>query len=261
MIILPPDRPPFAVVIQYYHGDEPAALSLARLLADVERERRDDVQLVLSRYSDTPASAELHATARYCGRKFQVKTLCPPGLPDLGYPGECHRIWAATARLMAEAYLDGDSPFGSFLMAEADGCPTSLDWLERVRKAHEETVLRGKLITGPVMRFPNFHVNGTMAIEARLVIDFPSLLRCPPQAGWDCFHGATLLANCNPYSRIIENLYGYAEMSESAFWTVAREAAWVTSVKDGLHHFWARKMLTKSSPWRNPNEKGRIYHA
>jgi len=247
---------PLALALQFYGGDKTAAIELARLLTDIEPEPRRDVALVFVMQAGTPLDDEIAAGVQYAMRRFPVSVFPSPRCRGTGYPGECFDIWAETVKHLSDRYYEGAYPFSDAFLFEADGCPMSTDWIDRIKQAHAETVLLGKRVTGPVMRFPNHHVNGTMVIDLSLWEDTPSLHRCPPAAGWDCFHGRTMVREAGP-SRIIENLYGMQGMSESVWWTLSREAAWVTSVKDGLHQHHARRLLVKSSPkWRNSKDHG-----
>jgi hypothetical protein len=252
-------KTPLVLALQFYYGDQSLAMNLARLIADIEPVRREGTLFVLVRHTNTPMTAEVLETARYVARKFEVAHFQPAGLLTKGYPDECYDIWAATVNMLTEAYYAGDITTGSFFTFECDGCPTSYDWLDRLQEAHAETLLLDKRVTGPVMRFPNYHLNGTLILEGSMWADRMSIHRCPPRTGWDCFHGPIFRAEANQRSQIIQNLYGMREMSESVFWTVAREAAWITSVKDGLHHHWARKNLVKSQSWRKANDDGSVH--
>ena len=251
---------PLALVLQFYGGDgtkahpgdKPAALALARMIADIEPHRRDDVCLVLARQVNTPMDEEIEETGLYVGHKMPVIQFgCRTTELGRGYPGEVYEMWMEVMRRMSDGYYTGRLPYSNVFMFEADGCPMSRDWIDRLKRAHDETLRMGKRITGPVMRYPLEHVNGTMALHLSIWPDRPSLHRCPPTNGWDCFHSQVFLTEANQSSQIIRNEYGMGGMSESVWWTLGREAAWVTSVKDGLHQHWARLHLATNVPnWR-----------
>jgi hypothetical protein len=243
--------------LQFYEGDKAAACKLARLLADIEPEPRDDVVLVFARQNGTARDRLLTETALYCGHKFTYWHFETPIPGGKGYPGECFDLFSGTMTYISLGYLQGKHHYDTIFMAEADGAPTSVDWIDRLKKAHEETLFLGKYVTGPHMRHLNDHINGTCIMDAHFWPDHPSLHHCPSDAGWDCFHGIVLRNNAGP-SRIIENLYGMGSMSESVFWTHAREAAWLTSIKDGMGQHWARHFLVDEPKWRHTAERGRL---
>lgn len=256
---------PLALVLQFYSGDgtkehpgdKPQALALAKLIADIEVERREDVLFVFARALDTPLDEELYEAGMYVGQKMPVMHLQSKVQSGDGYPGECYELWASAVQQLTNWYYQqGIGKLENLLMMEADAAPMSKDWIDRLKRAHQETLDMGKRVTGPCMRYPNHHVNGTMIVHASLWPDRPSLHRCPPKMGWDCFHGHVMLAEANQASQIIRDEYGMAGMSDSVWMTIGREAALVTSVKDGLHQHWSRRNLVdRLSNWRNPNCK------
>jgi hypothetical protein len=235
---------PLALVLQFWKGDKHEACELARLLADCEPVKRTDVGFVFARQENCPFDAELYETQLYVGAKFPVSDLKVDGPEGMKYPGVCAQAWASAAKQLADAYLDGRLPYHSAFFFEADGgpLPPLRCWIDRIKDAHQETLSFGKMFTGVRMRETD-HLNGTLVMALRAIIDIPSLSRCPSDAAWDIFHGQVLVRESHP-TNIIRNDYGLS-LTDYGYHHFGREAAWITSVKDETHHHWARQILAK----------------
>lgn len=234
---------PLALVLQFWQGDKHEALELARLIADIEpKRRRDPVCLFFARQENCPMDAEIEGTMLYVGLKMPVADMVTKIDEAKQYPGVCYDAWASAISQLADRHYAGESPFAHAFFFEADGCPTRANWIDRLKAAHAETLAAGKLVTGARLR-ENDHINGSLVAGVRLWYDCPSLQRCPPRAAWDIFHGNALVTNSHP-SRIICNEYGI-HVTEELFVQLGREAAWITSVKDGSHHEQARRLLVE----------------
>lgn len=237
---------PLALVIQFWRDDKRRALELAQLLADIEPEPREDVLLVLARQSNCPMDAEIRRAMLSVGLKLPVACIETTVDESKRYPGICFDPWASAAQQLADSFYDGHWPYHSAFFFEADGCPLRATWIDDLKAAHAETMLLGKRITGPHMRYGNHdHINGTMVMHLSCWEDHPSLRRCPPAVAWDVHHGLVLVNEAGP-SQAIRNEHGMQGITENQWWILAKEAAWLTSVKDGTPQHWARRAMVKS---------------
>jgi len=240
----PPRRvpPQVATVLQFWEGDREQAMRLARLLADLEPGPRGRYLVMASQRGDFsfPGYGEAE---EYLMEKFKVVRV-PARVDDAkSYPGIAHDPWWSVVSRLADMFLAGMVPFHSFFTVEPDGCPMSRDYHERIVSTHEETLLAGKWVTGQRMRFGGMdHVNGSAVFEAHFVADHPSLGRCPRNAAWDIFHGPLLVPN-TCHSVVIQNAYDLGGITEDQFRKLSMETAWLTSVHDGSHFRWARRVL------------------
>jgi hypothetical protein len=237
---------PLALVLQFWQGDRRRALELARLLADIEPEPREDALLVFARQSNCAIDRELREGMNYAGQKFDVMDLETYVDEKKRYPGICFDPWASAAQQLSDMYYRGRIPHHSAFFFEADGCPLRGTWIDDLKAAHAETLLLGKRITGPHMRYGGHdHINGSLVMHLSCWEDHPSLRRCPPAVAWDVHHGPVLVNEAGP-SQVIRNEHGMQGVTENQWWILAKESAWLTSVKDGTPQHWARRALVKS---------------
>lgn len=255
---LVPWRPPGLVVaIQMWEGDRDRALRLARLLADIEPEYRSDMVVVLSRRHDLETSPAELETVMHCNQKFvtysvQVERLKDPKLQAdgvyaariarVGHPDGSNDLWDGTMSALHARWFSGDLNYPFVFTVEADGCPIAHDWARRLLRAHERSLIEGKNVTGPLMRLPFAHVNGTMVLNLGWWADHPSLRHTPDGLAWDLFHRETFVAACRP-TQEIRNIYGAREWSNAQLEPMANETAWLASTKDDSAIRWAEATL------------------
>lgn len=247
-----PDR--IAIILGFWRGDRARALDLARLLADIEPERRDDVLLVLARQKILPTDEEIARTIAYCGNKFatiEIETEVDEQKP---YPGIAFDPWASAMAWFSEAYYSGHIFCPNAFFIEADGCPLrgwreqDGSWIDDLKAAHQETLSLGKRVTGPMMTFGGHrHINGTMAVHASLWPDRPSLHRSSSTIAWDVFHGPVLVSEAGP-SHIIRNEWGATDLTAPMFLSMGMESCWLTSMKDRSAFGHAESLLIYRGP-------------
>lgn len=238
-----------AIAIQMWEGDMKEALRLARLLTDIELEKRSDVALILSvRFDINERSRELVETKRYCENKFPTWIMRSKRVAK-GHPDGCFGLWAGTAENCCEGLRRGE-PFDNVFFVESEGVPTRFDWIDELKRHHQVTLDAGKFVTGPRMegcRFYPTHINGSCVMYMPFFYSTKSLHSCPSGVAWDCVHARTMVDASGPGQGII-NLYGAHSLSLSVYKTLARDYAWVASVKDGSAYRCAQTLLEK--PWR-----------
>ena len=232
-----------AIILSFWRGDKDKAMSLARLLADIEPSRRNDVFLVFSRQKTTSMDEDIERAMRYCTEKFTVASFEAAVDESKPYPGMAFDPWASAMAWFSNAYYDGKIPCENAFFCEPDGFPLRATWINDLKKAHQETLLLGKRVTGPRMRFGGHdHINGTMVIHASLWQDRPSLHRCTSHLAWDVFHGRVLINEAGP-SQIIRNEYGATDITAAMFLSMSMESAFLTSVKDASGFGHAQSLL------------------
>lgn len=250
--------PPQALVvaIQFYVDDEHRALRLARLLADIEPARRDDVMIAFARRFDCPASNLLQQTFMHVGKKFGVIDL-PSRREGVGHPAGCNELWSSTMEQLSASWHAGNLSACSVFVVEPDGAPLSADWIARIQAEHQRAIRAGKRVSGCLVESPIPHVNGTLMAHLSTWRDRLSLHRTPPAQAWDLFHAAVLMAECQP-TPLIKNVYGARGWSADGLAAMAKETAWLASTKDDSAIAWAERTLVARAAPPATNIVGRV---
>lgn len=249
--------PPAGMVLalQYFAGDEEAAMRLARLLADIEPGPgpRDDVVLAFCRREDIdPPSRLAEQTFWYCSEKFRVMKI-RSRRPGAGHPHGCNELMAGVMDQLSTSWRSGNLRVPSVFLMEGDGCPLSRDWIDRLLAEHQDALVHGKRVSGAYTegtvptRIP--HINGSLIAHLSMWFDRPSLNQTPADEAWDLFHAQALLTEAQP-TTLIQNLYGARDWSESALAALGRESAWLASTKDGSAMVWAERTLVAGAEER-----------
>lgn len=237
------------LALQYWEGDEEQALTLARLLADIEKVQTDQVLLVLARRADCSLSLEARRTQLYCAQKFT--TLCIQSeRRETGHPDGCFGLWAGTAAKLYQLWMRGAIPWEAgrtTFLAEADGGPLSQWWKQRLIASHDITRRRNLRVTGPVMEHPFLHVNGNFMMDLSLIGDYPALMSCPSKVAWD-LHQAPILVKEARCSFVIRNEYDTRDWTPGVLNPLGRETAWLHGCKDESLFDYIRLMLR--TMWR-----------
>src|SRR6476619_1663511 len=216
-------------------------MRLARLLADIEPRRRDDVTIAFCRRFDCSPSAVAADTFAYVGAKFRVMAI-QSKREGVGHPHGCNELWSGTMDQLSTAWSAGNMTASSVFTVEADGAPLSSDWIDRLQRDHARTLEAGKRITGPLMGWPVRHVNGSLIAHLSLCSDRVSLHRTPSLQAWDIFHAAVLTSETLP-TTLIKNVYGAREWRAPALSAMGQETAWLASTKDSSAIEWAERAV------------------
>lgn len=234
-----------ALVLQFWEGDKEHACELAELIADIEPTPRKDVLFVFAAQAGTKIDVRVEKAMERVGLKFGYVQITTKVDPAKSYPGVCFDPWASAVSQMCDKHFNDELRSHSAFFFEADGCPASRDWIDRLTDAHNETISKGKWFTGAEMHGRHYdrHLNGSLIVYLPAWLNLPSLHRCPADHGWDLWHGPVILANGCDTRRIL-NEYDLSYTRES-FNRLSGQAAWFSSNKDRTAHLWARRLLVK----------------
>lgn len=115
------------IAIQFYGGDKAKAMRLARLIADIEPVRRDDIDFVFIARADCDHDS---ATAEYVSRKFNVRKLKCLSL-GTGHPWGCWVLWFSLMEWFYHMKSQGKiSDYKWVFAIEADCVPISKTWID-----------------------------------------------------------------------------------------------------------------------------------
>jgi hypothetical protein len=247
MVLLPPSG--FVIALQFYEGDMPQALRLARLLADIELEHREDVTIALCPRFDVvsrDACEGIERTLWHLYAKFPALVIQSTTPTGIGHPEGPNGLWAHTFGELARMWSDGLLDREAVMFIEPDGCPLRTDWIEMMLLEADRAFGAGKRVVGALMtgdgpkRCP--HVNGTLLAHLSMWADRPSIHSTPQDQAWDLFHARVLVAEAMP-TTLAKNVYGATEYTAPVLASMARATAWIASTKDQSTIEWAERTL------------------
>ena len=186
-----------AICLQVCPKDVWLGLRLTKLICSIEREKRKDIEFIVSARRDTnmPAVDEIIKTAQ--GRFSTVKFIKGKRF-GVGWPNGCNDLWQET---MMRVYMMVNSKHiqsDGVLTFEADCLPLRPDWLDRLAEEWMLTKLASKMVCGHAHSWPEVeaptHINGNAIFATDTTDKYPVLNGCDAKSGWDAFHGALLLS-------------------------------------------------------------------
>lgn len=174
------------LALQFYPGDQKAAMSLARLLADLEPRHSDQADMLFAGRFDVKHDREAIA---HVARSFNIIPFVSRRT-GTGWPHGCNELWFDTMDFCRENILLKKWPaYKAILTFEADCVPLQTDWIERLHKAWDSRTPEGSICAGALLSAPAEHINGNMLISAALP-DLEMIRKIggsAPNAGWDYF--------------------------------------------------------------------------
>lgn len=232
-------------------------MKLAKLLADLERQRRDDVCLLFVRTTECAVTSLLDATVARCAEIFQVEHLVLR--PDTSarrerwdflsnWPVGCNFLFAGAAEHFVCCM--GSQWSTIFFVDGGDGVPLHRDWIDCLLTDHDKTLQAGLSVTGSV--FPDgigrWHVNGNVVMERSFLEACPEVLIMPDgRDAWDVHHAPLILQHARS-STLVACGWRQVGVSPFHFPAVAERSAWWHGCKDGNFVDMAREFIFKDGP-------------
>jgi len=222
--------------MQYWEGDKQRALSVARMIADLQAEKDDRFQFMfLRRFDATPVDDE---TIGYVGRKFDILThTCRR--KEVGWPAGCNGMASDALMLAQEKWNTGEwkRVTGVWLL-ESDILPLYRNWLYRIEREWKMALEDGKLVMGAWSphHSPVGHINGNMLFHPSLCDRVKGLEGSAPHIGWDVYHAQRLHRHAWKSNQML-NLYRGINVTEADIYAPGTRYAFVHGIKDdsGLH--------------------------
>lgn len=172
----------FVVCLQFYEADKPQAMRLARLIADIEPTRRDDVEIIFVARFDCDHDRE---TIDYVARRFPVHWFTTH-TRWTGWPSGPNSVAKDTLEWLAANRKDAVGA----LLIEPDCVPTSLSWITDLISVWDSmyTASRGLIWLAGAWRDSgggHGHINGNMICRPDLasLIDLGVI---DQHMAWDC---------------------------------------------------------------------------
>jgi len=177
------------LALQYWAGDKALAMDVARLIADMEPTRNEDVDfLFVSRFD----CEHDHKTIDYVASKFKVFHYVNKHRRGTGWPAGCNDLWFGTMDFIyswAEAKRMPE--YDAILTFEADSSPLFPGWHRTLMKSWaEQQKKRPTKVFGAMVDAPKTHVNGNALFSGDLGFLYEVSRKiggCPPIYGWDFY--------------------------------------------------------------------------
>jgi len=174
------------LALQFWRGDEEAAMKRARLIADLEPRMSDSADFLFASRFDCTQSVE---TIKYVSRKFQVHTHINRRR-GTGFPSGCNDLFFGTADwvfTMSEAKRV--PPYKAILFMEGDSFPLHPGWIEALSADWDaaDAKVYGPFLTNGFKGAPG-HINGNCFISGdKRFLHWLCREKggCSPSVGWD----------------------------------------------------------------------------
>ena len=238
------------LALQYYEGDQERAMSLARLLADIEPSYRDDVVLALVCQPGTRSSDLVRATMERCSRKFPIQHVVSRRGAE-GWADGSGQLWAGTMEHFHGARGRAQLSFGTIFTFDGnDGVPLHNNWIDLLKEEHGNTLRMGKFVSGElILDIPSHpHINGNMIVELSMLDSHPELLDIPLGATlegldtWD-MRNAPIFLPCASASTIVYSRWNRTGVSKEIMGQAALNSVWFHGFKDDCLCDMARERL------------------
>lgn len=158
-------------------------MELARLMADMEPQRREDVTLLFSARFDCLHDYE---TIEYCRKKFRVETFTSRH-HRTGWPGGPNDLMSHSYMWCIENTRNGKIKADGVFFIEPDDIPIDMNWINHILHEWRQCVNSGKQVLGCWLCKGDCdceHINGNCIIH----IDFwkkNKNILLPASGGWD----------------------------------------------------------------------------
>jgi hypothetical protein len=218
------------LALQFYEGDQTKALALAKLLADIEPKYREDVTLGLVTQPDTPDCNEITNAVAYCSNKFKT-VYVKSTRGGKGWRDGSGQLWCGTMEHFSNNPMWHTS---IFTFDGGDGVPLRTTWIDDLKKEHEKTTQKGKLVSAT---FYHDFINGNMVTELDLWRKHLSLhpLKLLSKDGlcdiWERQFKETMVPLANP-SKIVRNDWDQHNVTNHKLIELSKEFIWLHGYKD-----------------------------
>lgn len=197
----------FMLALQFYPGDQEAAMQLSDLISDMEPKLRKDVEVAVCPRDDVQKYI-IEDVADNFKKSFErvhiIQTMRPR---SRGWPDACNDLWQSTMMQLAAMKQKNKTQADAVLTFEPDCVPGSIDWLDRLIIEWRRVSMRNKIAFGHLHQAAGkgkLHINGNMVIDILATRKFPELQTSNRE--WDLSHGK-LFCEHGVHSDLILNRY------------------------------------------------------
>ncbi len=206
----PKQRDPrkMVVALQFWEGDKARAMHLARLIADIEPAKNEQVDIAFVARFDAKHDKE---TIAKVSEKFGVWELTGRRR-GIGWPHGCNELALDLLQQSAERSKPGGpwAGYKALYLIESDVLPMCKNWLARLSDEWDVAQENGKFCVGAWCPFHSAvgHLNGNMIVAPDITLRIKGLERVPPRAGWDAYFAPKFSPHWHK-SILLQNHYDY----------------------------------------------------
>lgn len=184
----------FLIVLQYYDGDVETVEEIANIMADMERVRNKDADILLfGRFDARPFPA--HTKDKLRTKFDQVHELKCRSRDGTTYPFASNCMFYDLVALLGQ-YPQWNQPYYAFINWEADCVPVHPGWVSQLIHEFKIAQVHGKHCIGHVdLGHLTPHMNGLGVYAIDIVAKVPGgkLGGGPLNVAYDMYHGSRLL--------------------------------------------------------------------
>ncbi len=192
-----------ALTLQCWEGDIADAEQLTQLIADIEPERRSDVEFILSIRRGTEIK-HAQTIINIAKEKFAVARILQCKGFATGWPASPNTMWLETQMRLSVLKRDGKIQANWALTFEPDCILLRPDWIALLQGDVNQANQLGKDVVGHAHYFVDqknrmidhgfHHINGNALFKIGILKKYSAFQRDgDPLVGWDAFHGELLL--------------------------------------------------------------------
>lgn len=239
-----------ALCLQCCPLDQDAALDLARLICDLEPERRTETEFFLVFRKDCPYTIKKQFE-KLAASKFGRCAARPARNHDTGHPGGSNML--AQSAFMEMSILKGEGLCQNtgFLLFEPDCVPLSLDWLNQLSAEWNFALTQGKEAVGhwhQQLDPTTLHLNGNAIFKVDHASRHPDLLVGTEMMGWDYFYRDRLV-QLSQDTYLMTQLYSWPTINEAQLAGLLKHGkrpVFLHGVKDNSARILVRQLLLNS---------------
>src|SRR6478609_5812901 len=190
----PPENQKFLIVLQYYDGDVEQVEEVANIMADLERVRNKEADIMLfARHDAKPFPS--HIRAKLLTKFDQVHEVRCRSRDGTSYPFATNCMFYDLVALLGQ-YPQWNQPYFAFINWESDCVPVHPGWISQLIHEFKIAQVHGKHAIGHIdLKHQTPHINGLAVYAIDIINKVPGdkLRGGPLQVAYDMYHGANLL--------------------------------------------------------------------
>lgn len=225
----------FLVVLQYYEGDREAAEELGALIADLERVRNKDADiLILRRHDANEFDRGIRTKLEDRFEKVFFETC--RRRDATGYPFAPNQMWSDIVTLVGQVPQWRDKYY-AFIPMESDCTPLHPGWIGELIEEFRNARAHNYAAVGHIHASPVEHLNGVAVYDTNIwrIVGGNKLNGSDPQVAYDIYHRNSILPLAFNTPRIMMEFQRPTITAEDLFrpWKEGIEPSMFHGVKDG----------------------------